>query len=445
MREVLIEGSSFQACKKVISNIPGDKSISHRVAMLAPLAQGQTFFSGFLCSEDCLNTVSIMRALGADIQLDLETGEGVIFGQGLSCLSEPSVDLDVGNSGTSIRLLSGLLAAQSFNSVLTGDASIVQRPMKRVIDPLTQMGAVLKGRLLEGREDVFPPLYIEGSQLSGIRYASPVASAQVKSAILIAGLFVTGGRTVVIEPRKSRDHTERMLRGFGVSCVTKGLEIILDGPDSLKAPSTPLVIPSDFSSAAFFIVLASVCPDVEFLIQNVGLNETRSTLLDVLLDMGADIKIENLSGEQFEPFADIRIRGKKLKNVTLSSERVPFIIDEIPILAVAALFSEGTLVVSDAQELRVKESDRILGIVRLVESFGGRIEEHPDGFVLSGQTIDRKMVEYDCRHDHRLAMSAIIAALITGSDLRVSDVSCIQTSFPVFFDILRQIGVTFTG
>lgn len=442
MHSVKLTGASYHPHEATLATIPGDKSISHRIAILGSLADGETRFSRFLCSEDCLNTVSIMRAMGADIELDTQTGDGIIRGSGLHGLKQPIADLDVGNSGTSIRLLSGLLAAQSFDVVLTGDASIVQRPMKRVIDPLSQMGAQIVSRTLPGRDDLFPPLQITGSSLASIRYELPVASAQVKSAILLAGLFATG-KTVVVEPRKTRDHTEKLLNGFGVSCDVLGTEITLSPPNQLVAPKETLMTPADFSSASFFMVLAAVSPGMDLVIRTVGLNPTRRALLDVLLDMGADITLENKGGDQFEPYADLRIRGKALKNITLSADLVPFIIDEIPILAVAALFSKGTLIVRDAEELRVKESDRIQGIVQLVRAFGCEIEEVPDGFTLSGQPVSVDSVVYDCLHDHRLAMSAVVAAMLSGAELSVSDTSCIQTSFPSFFTCLEQLGVAF--
>ena len=436
-----IFGNEYSADSVILSAIPGDKSISHRVAILGSLATGETHFEGFLCSEDCLNTVGIMRAMGADITLDHETGKGVVNGKGLRGLVQPTQDLDVGNSGTSIRLLAGLLAGQCFSSVLIGDSSIMQRPMKRVSHPLSLMGAHIEGSLIEGRSDLFPPLTIHGKSLQSICYESPVASAQVKSSILLAGLF-SEGMTTVVEPRKSRDHTERLLQGYGVDCRVNGLEITLTPPQILKAPNESLMIPSDFSSASFFLVLAAVSPGVTLIIKRVGLNSTRKALLDVLLDMGADVSLQNQGGDSFEPYADLVIVGKRLKNVDLSPDIVPFIIDEIPILAVAALFSEGTLRVTQSKELRVKESDRIKGIVNLITAFGCHIEEHDDGFVLQEQRVTVDSVKFDCLHDHRLAMSAIIAALIAKCELEVWDVRCIQTSFPSFFECLTKFKVS---
>ena len=423
-----------------IRNLPGDKSISHRAIILGALASNSSIFTRFLTAEDCLNTLAIFQALGVPIHRDGDTV--TVSGVGLHGLKPPSHGLDTGNSGTGIRLITGVLAGQSFDSTITGDASIQRRPMRRIVDPLTLMGARISGRTINGKSDIYPALSIKGCQLSGIRYRLPVASAQVKSAVLLAGLFANSP-TIVEEPEPCRDHSERMLSGFGAAIHRDGHAIHLaPGPLVNPNPDRPISIPSDFSSAAFFMVLGAC--GVPVTLTNVGLNATRDSLLHVLVRMGADIEVLDRQGDDFEPYGTIVIRPSDMSNVDVFEDEIPFIIDEIPILAVAALFSKGTLRVRNATELRVKESDRIAAIGRFVSAMGGQITEFDDGFELSGP-VKIQPFEVDSGGDHRIAMSSLIAAVCANVSATVRNCECINPSFPNFFELLEQIGAQWGG
>ena len=383
----------------IITSIPGDKSISHRAIIIGSLASNNSIFDNFLCAEDCLNTAKIFKSLGVNLTVDTMLKKVSIQGVGLNGLQKSKSELHVGNSGTGIRLITGILAAQNFKSVITGDHSIVKRPMKRIIDPLTKMSATITGEKLTHKKDIYPPLIIEASQLKAIKYTLPVASAQVKSALLFASLFAFG-TTAIHEPIACRNHTEVMLKTFGANINIKDKIIYCDGTNELKNPySTAITIPSDFSSAAFFIVLGLIYPNSDLTITNVGLNPTRATLINVLKKMGADITIDQKEG--IEPFGDIRVKTSELHNITVPVEDIPFIIDEIPILAVAAMFAKGKMIIKDAEELRVKESDRIKSIVKLVQQFGASIIEKKDGFTLTGG-FNAKSPKINTYYDHRI-------------------------------------------
>jgi len=427
---------SFQKTA-LVSTIPGDKSISHRAAIIGALADNKSIFKNMLVSEDCLNTVTILKQCGVPITINdtILTVEGV----GLYGLKAPSSSLDVGNSGTSIRLLSGLFAGQPFETVLTGDASIQKRPMKRVVEPLTEMGAVLSGQSLPGKNDIYPPLTIQGKRpLKAIHHTLKVASAQVKSALLLASLYADG-TSEITEPQPCRDHTERMLKGFGADIHFGTLKVLCSGKKSLHNPYfEPILIPSDLSSAAFFIVLAAVTPGATFTLSNIGINPTRFALVNVLQQMGASIEISNVHGNDFEPYATLTVKGSKLTNLHVPEALIPYLIDEIPILAVAALFAQGTFTVTGAKELRVKESDRIEGIARIVKGFGGDIKTTEDGFSVKGP-IKAASVNVASEGDHRIAMSAIIGAIASQTEATIEDCACIRTSFPNFFEVLNHL------
>ncbi len=404
---------------------PGDKSLSHRSVLFASIAEGTTEVSGFLAGEDTLNTAKAMRMLGIPVE-DAGPGSLVVRGKGLRGLSEPAGVLDLGNSGTGMRLLAGLLAGQPFFSVLTGDQYLVKRPMGRVVEPLRSMGAVIDGR--DGGK--LAPLAIRGGAgIKAISYASPVASAQVKSAVLLCGLFADG-MTSVSEPHKSRDHTERLLRFFGADVREEGLRVSVRGRQVLRAPGR-LEIPSDISSAAFFLVAASIVPGSDLLVGNVGVNPTRTGIIDVLRSMGADITLVNCREQAGEPVADIRVRHRRLRGTTVGGEVIPRLIDEVPVLAVAAATAEGTTVIRDAQELRVKESDRIATVAGELRRLGADIRELPDGMEITGRPRLAGGV-CDSHGDHRIAMAAAIAGLAAEGTTTVRDAAWIDTSFPGF-------------
>ena len=426
-----------------ITTIPGDKSLSHRAVILGSLAEGSSSFSGFLTAEDCLNTLKVFNALG--IQSEQSGTDLIIHGKGLSGLRAPLDDaiLDVGNSGTGIRLITGVLAAQAFDTAITGDASIQKRPMKRIITPLSLMGAQITGQSLPGKTDIYPQLQIKGGALNAISYTLPVASAQVKSAILLASLF-SQSVTTVIEPEATRDHTERMLQGYGADIRRDGTAIMCSGRKPLIAPKGRTIqIPADISSAAFFIVLGLITPHAGLHLTHVGINPTRDALLHVLKKMGANIDIHSIAGEDFEPHATISVYPSEMTNINLDPAVIPFLIDEIPILAVAAMFAKGTLRVTGANELRVKESDRIAGIARIAAAVGITIDETEDGFSLTG-TPRGESFTLDSHGDHRIAMSGIVLAYAAEMSATVMDCACIQTSFPNFFEILAGLGMKAT-
>lgn len=419
-------------------SVPGDKSITHRAIILASLGEGISTIAAYCRGEDCLNTMRAFRELG--IRIDETPERLTVHGKGLRGLSEPDLPIDCGNSGTGIRLLAGLLAGQDFFTVLTGDESIRRRPMGRVVKPLREMGAAIAGR--KGGE--LAPLAITGKQLRGTTYVSPVPSAQVKSALLLAGLFAEGA-TRIQEPRLSRDHTERMFESFGVPLLREGDTLILQGRPSVGWAGREMVVPGDFSSAAFFIVGATIVPDSDVTITNVGFNRTRIGLLEVLKSMGADIQVLRQWEEAGEPVADLRVKSAPLTGVTIGADLIPQTIDEFPILCVAASVAEGETVISGAEELRVKESDRIATMAAELRAMGARIIEKPDGMVVqglgaNGENGRLKAVGTAQSHgDHRVAMSLAIAGLTAESDTTIAESGCIETSFPNFESLLAQL------
>lgn len=426
MEQLRIRGGACGLQGKM--TVPGDKSISHRAIILGALAEGLTEISGSLRSEDCRRTLEAVRAVG----IEVEEGELLrIYGKGLHGLREPGDILDCGNSGTTIRLLTGVLAGQPFLSVLTGDASLRRRPMDRIILPLRQMGAEIWGRA----QNTLPPLAVWGGRVHGLRYASPVASAQVKSAILLAGLFAEGP-TTVIEPSPSRDHTERMLRACGQMVETAGREVTLVPTGSLRADR--ISVPGDFSSAAFFLVAALILPDSDLVIEGVGVNPTRTGLLDVLEAMGALVEVQGEEESAGEPRARLRARTSRLKGVSIGGELIPRLIDEIPVLAVAAACAEGKTIIRDATELRVKESDRIRAIATVLKRMDIRTEELEDGLIIHGCGSLRG-ASCDSQGDHRLAMAFAVAGLKADQETTIRDTACIQTSFPEFVQTLQHL------
>jgi 3-phosphoshikimate 1-carboxyvinyltransferase len=409
---------------------PPDKSISHRAVFFSSLAKGKSTVGNFLRAGDTLSTVSAFRSLGIDIE---ERGdELVIHGKGIHGLREPHTIIDCGNSGTTIRLLSGIVSGNPFFSVLSGDDSLRTRPMQRVISPLRQMGAEILGR--DG--DRYPPLAIKGRKLRAIRYSLPVASAQVKSAVLLAGLY-PDGETEVAEPLQSRDHTERMLPAFGVRIKVEGLTVTIKGGDELYGRDT--TIPGDFSSAAFFIVAALLLKGSEITVRAAGINPTRTGLLTVLRRMGAEVTMENIREVSGEPVADISCKGGMgLRAVDITREEMPLLIDEFPILCVAASQAEGVTSIRGAEELRVKESDRIKAMTTELKKMGVEIEEYPDGVSIKGNTM-LKGREVESYGDHRIAMSLAVAGLVAAGTTAIHNASCVNISFPRFFDEVKRL------
>ncbi|HKE95691.1 MAG TPA: 3-phosphoshikimate 1-carboxyvinyltransferase [Povalibacter sp.] len=414
--------------------VPGDKSVSHRAMMLGGIAEGVTEVRGFLESEDCLATMKAMQALGVKIERPAAQ-EVRVHGVGLKGLKAAGRPLDMGNAGTAMRLMTGLLSGQSFDSELVGDSSLMQRPMERAATPLRQMGA--KIATLNGK----PPVRITGGgTLSGIRYELPVASAQVKSAILLAGLYASGP-TIVIEPAITRDHTERMLVGFGCSVNAANGEVRLEPPASLKACS--LEVPGDFSSSAFFLVAGSIGRGPGLTIKGVGINPTRTGMLDILALMGADLRVINHRTAGAEPVADIEVHPAKLKGIRVPEHLVPLAIDEFPALFVAAACAEGETVVTGAAELRVKESDRIAVMADGLRAMGVQCEVLPDGMRIQGRPQGHVFSggEVDSHGDHRIAMSFTIAGLRAAAPITIRDVANVATSFPSFVQTARSAGL----
>ncbi len=426
-----------------VTTLPGDKSISHRAAIIGALSENTSVFTHFLFSEDCLNTVAVLEALGVRIERDPSTKTITVHGVGFHGFKEPTGVLDCGNAGTGIRLLTGFLSGQPFKTTITGDHSIQKRPMRRIIDPLTQMGAVITGAAIDGKTDVFPPLHIAPSQgIKAINYTLPVASAQIKSALLFASLYAQD-RTEITEPEKCRDHTERMLQGFGADIHFNDKTVFCSGKKPLRNPfDHPIFIPADVSSAAFFLVLGALMPNAELTITGVGLNPTRIACLNVLQQMGASLSFSHAQGGHFEPYGDVTVKTSSLKNITINKDDIPFLIDEIPILSVAAVFSEGVFSVRHAKELRVKESDRIATIGALIKAMGGTFVEYEDGFDIHGNPGLKTQFTAASFGDHRIAMSGLIGAIIGGGGT-MTDCACIQTSFPNFMDIVSSLGVSF--
>ena len=412
--------------------VPGDKSISHRSIMLGSIANGTTTITNFLRGEDNFATMAAFRAMGVAIEDDGRTV--TVHGAGLHGLQEPGDVLDCGNSGTTIRLMTGLLSGQRFFSVLTGDQYLRKRPMKRVTEPLARMGAQIHGR----GNGTLAPLAISGTQLQGISYQSPIASAQVKSALMLAGLYADG-TTTITEPTLSRDHSERMLRYFGANLETTGSTVTLQGGQELQGRE--ICVPGDISSAAFLLVAALIVPGSELLIRNVGVNPTRTGVIDILQAMGGDIVLQNQRELSGEPVADLLVRSSRLKGIEISGELVPRAIDEFPAICVAAALAEGTTVLRDARELRVKETDRIAAMAANLRLIGaGAIEETEDGMVIQGvaSLTGGTVTSFG---DHRIAMSLSIAALASQAAVTVDDVSCVATSFPGFYELLGRVAV----
>ncbi|MCM1081928.1 MAG: 3-phosphoshikimate 1-carboxyvinyltransferase [Clostridium sp.] len=410
--------------------VPGDKSISHRSIMLGSLAKGNTEVTGFLQGADCLSTIDCFRKMGVEIT---NNGDGivVITGRGLRGLLPPKDTLDVGNSGTTTRLMSGILAAQSFSSRVNGDASIQKRPMKRIITPLLQMGADIKS---ENGNDC-APLVITGRQLKGISYASPVASAQVKSAILFAGLYAEG-KTTVTEPALSRNHTELMLEEFGVDIKTEGKSVTVAPAKELFARK--ITVPGDISSAAYFMVAAAIMPNSCVTVKNVGINPTRDGMIQVMKMMGADIAVEKTSADIGEPTADITVRTSELKGCVIGGDIIPTLIDEIPAIAILACFAEGETIIKDAGELKVKESNRIDVMVSNLSAMGADIEATEDGMIIKGGKALHG-AKVDSRLDHRIAMSFAVAALNADGETGILGSECVDISYPGFYGDLKKL------
>ncbi len=411
--------------------VPGDKSISHRAVLLAALAKGTSRVRGFLYGGDCEATLDAVRALG--IQVERPTPEHlVLHSPGVAKWREPSDVIDCANSGTTMRLLAGLLAGQPFFSVLTGSAQLRRRPMGRVTRPLRQMGATILGRE-RGR---YAPLAMNGGLLQAIDYTLPIASAQVKSAIIFAGLFADG-QTIIREPGPARDHTERMLQGLGAPIRVTGNTVHVSPLDS-PLPPIDITVPGDFSSAAFFLVAGLIVPEGKLVIRAVGMNPTRTGLLSVLQEMGAQIKVTAPREVGGEPVADLTVHPSSLQGTTVQGATVVRMIDEFPIFAVAATQAHGTTEVRDAAELRVKETDRIATVVSELRKMGAEIEEREDGFVVYGPTRLRG-AEVDSHGDHRLGMALAIAALIAEGETVLHGAACVKDSYPTFWEALRRL------
>ncbi|BBA34699.1 3-enolpyruvylshikimate-5-phosphate synthetase [Methylocaldum marinum] len=417
------------------ARVPGDKSISHRSIMLGSLAEGTTRVTGFLEAEDCLATMNAFRAMGVEIE-GAEKGEVSIRGVGLHGLRAPEEPLYLGNSGTSMRLLCGLLAGQDFDSILTGDVSLSRRPMKRVTEPLRTMGA-----MVETTEAGTAPLRIYGrAKLKGIHYEMPVASAQVKSCLLLAGLYASG-QTCVREPAPTRDHTERMLAGFSYPVTGKD-ETVCIQPDG-KLLACDIDVPGDISSAAFFMVGAAIGEDADVTLRHVGVNPTRTGILDILRLMGADIQVLNPREMGGEPVADVRIRSSRLYGIEIPQELVPLAIDEFPVLFVAAACAEGETRLSGAAELRVKESDRIQVMADGLQVLGIEAQPTPDGMIVRGGKLSGGKVR--SHGDHRIAMAFSISALRGGGLIEIDDCANVNTSFPSFVELARKLGLNITA
>jgi 3-phosphoshikimate 1-carboxyvinyltransferase len=414
--------------------VPGDKSVSHRSIMLGSLAEGVTRISGFLEGEDSLATLQAFRDMGVQIEGPFD-GKVTVHGVGMHGLKSPDKPLDLGNSGTSMRLLSGLLAGQGIDVTLVGDASLSSRPMRRVTEPLAMMGAAI-----DTTEKGTAPLHIKPvEKLEPMHYDMPMASAQVKSCILLAGLYAEG-QTCVTEPAPTRDHTERMLRGFGYKVDTNGNRVCLEGGGKLKA--TDIDVPADISSAAFFLVGASIAENADLTIRHVGMNPTRIGVINILREMGANIEVSNETEVGGEPVADLRVRSAKLRGIRIPEEQVPLAIDEFPVLFVAAACAEGKTVLTGAGELRVKESDRIQVMADGLQALGVDAEPTPDGMVIRESSISGGHV--NSYGDHRIAMAFTIAALRASGQITIDDCANVNTSFPGFSDLVSSIGLDVT-
>lgn len=419
--------------------VPGDKSISHRSIMLGALAEGTTTVTGFLEGADALATLQAFRDMGVQIE-GPENGNVTIHGVGLRGLKKPEKPMDMGNSGTSTRLLAGILAGQNFDCTLIGDASLSKRPMKRVTDPLALMGAQL-----ETSEGGTLPMIIkgQGKPLKAIDYTLPMASAQVKSCVLLAGLFADG-QTCATEPAPTRDHTERMLNGFGYQVNSEKLDnqrmkACLQGGGKLSA--CHIDVPSDISSAAFFMAAAAIAKDSDLVIEHVGMNPTRIGVIEILKLMGSDISLENPHEVGGEPVADVHIRYAPLKGIEIPEELVALAIDEFPVLFVVAASAEGKTVLTGAEELRVKESDRIQVMADALQAVGIDVQPTPDGMVINGGKQSKQNAVIESHHDHRISMAMTVAGLFASDEIVIDDCANVNTSFPIFVDLMNQVGL----
>ncbi len=415
-------------------SVPGDKSISHRCIMFGSIADGVTEVRNFLEGADCLATIRCFRSMG--IEIEEKDTTVIVHGKGLHGLSAPDSILDVGNSGTTTRLLSGILAGQPFESKLSGDESLNSRPMKRIMDPLTQMGAHISSILRNG----CAPLYIAPSTLHGIHYDSPVASAQVKSCILLAGLYAEG-ETSVTEPSLSRNHTELMLREFGADIRTTHALNSTEATASIRPCGRlfgqKITVPGDISSAAYFIAAGLIVPDSEILIENVGINPTRAGILKVCEDMGGNITLLNERTEGGEKIADILVKTSSLHGITIEGDIIPTLIDEIPVIAVMAAAAEGTTIIKNAEELKVKETDRIETVTDNLKAMGCNVTPTADGMIITGGKL--KGASIHTLLDHRIAMAFSIAALVAEGNTKILDSKCVDVSYPTFYDTFEQL------
>lgn len=414
--------------------VPGDKSISHRAIMFGSLAEGTTTIHGFLKGADCLSTIDCFRKMG----ISIEEKEDTIYvhGKGLHGLHKPEETLDVGNSGTTTRLISGILAGQDFDTVLSGDASLNSRPMGRIMKPLSMMGADITSIHDTG----CAPLSIKGRSLNAIHYDSPVASAQVKSCVLLAGLYANG-KTSVTEPALSRDHTERMLRSFGANIVSDKNTCTITPPETLHGQH--IEVPGDISSAAFFIVAALITPNSEIIINNVGINDTRAGILKVCQDMGANITLLHAREEGGEPVADLLVKTSSLRGTIVEGDIIPALIDELPVIALMACFAKGQTIIKDAHELRVKESDRIAIMTENLGAMGADIIDTDDGFIINSRSDNTiptlHGASINCSMDHRIAMTFAVAGLNADGETIITDSDCVDVSYPGFFAQLKQL------
>ncbi len=430
-------------------DIPPDKSISHRAVMLASIAKGTTRIKNLLISDDIRRTIEAFRGMGVDIKVK---GEGCrVKGVGMQGLRKPRKGLYLGNSGTTMRILPGILAGQDFEVMLTGDASLSKRPMSRIAEPLRMMGASIAGFRVKGggwrQKNICPPLRIRGGKLKAIKYRSKIASAQVKSCILLAGLFAKGV-TRVTEPMKSRDHTERMLKCFGCRVQGAGCKVSVKGPAKLKSPGT-IVIPGDISSAAFFIVAGCILPNTKIILKNIGLNTTRTGVIDILKRMGANIRLQPRA-LSLEPAGDIVVKSSELRGIAISPEEVVRAIDEIPIIMLAACFAKGATTIRGIGELRVKETDRVRSMTTNLRKIGAQIEVKPrttrsarvrgmgEGLRVKGGTVLRG-AQVSSYGDHRTAMSMLVANLAINGKIKVTGLSCVNKSFPKFLKLLHKL------
>lgn len=410
-------------------SIPGDKSISHRAVMFGSLAKGTTHITNFLSGADCLATIDCFRAMGVDIEQD--GTEVTVHGNGLRGLQKPKQQLEVGNSGTTTRLISGILSGQSFDVILSGDESLNKRPMGRIMKPLSMMGADIKSV----SDDGCAPLKISGKPLKAIHYDSPVASAQVKSAVLLAGLYADG-KTSVTEPALSRNHTELMLQSFGVQVTSEGTTAEVTPPKEMTA--TDIAVPGDISSAAFFIAAGLVTPDSCITLKQVGINPTRNGILRVCEAMGADLTMSNVKDDNGEPTADITVKTSSLKGTEIGGELIPTLIDEIPVIALMAAFAEGETVIRDAAELKVKESNRIDLTVDNLVKMGVDAQATEDGMIIRGGNPLKGASIY-CKYDHRIAMTFSIAGINAKGETVIEDAECVDVSYPTFYEQLDML------